>query len=44
MIMDSYQGMKLRRRWNLKDMARNSVSEGGSSYNNFRTFIEAIKN
>ena len=28
----------------LKDMARNSVSEGGSSYNNFRTFIEAIKN
>ena len=27
----------------LKEMARKSVSEGGSSYNNFRTFIEAIK-
>ena len=27
----------------LRDMARNSVSEGGSSYNNFKTFIEAIK-
>ena len=27
----------------LKEMARNSVIEGGSSYNNFKTFIEAIK-
>lgn len=27
----------------LKEMARKSVSEGGSSYKNFKTFIEAMK-
>ena len=27
----------------LKETARKIVSEGGSSYNNFKTFIEAIK-
>ena len=27
----------------LKEMARKSVIEGGSSYKNFQTFVEALK-
>ncbi|GLJ48520.1 hypothetical protein SUGI_1023770 [Cryptomeria japonica] len=44
-LLDSKEGVEIREKMSrLKNMARTAVKEGGSSYINFRKFVNAMKN